>query len=64
MADDFTFIIATRNPRTHRLVVINNDDENVAEFSCESAAIHAAENTTICKAWGYEIIEVGAPTRI
>jgi hypothetical protein len=61
MTDFSNYIIATRNPRTKRLVLVVDDDENVAEFESEQEAIDAADNTTICKAWGYELIEVAAP---
>lgn len=55
------YIIATRNPRTQKLVLVTNDDgETVAEFESESEAKNAADKTTICKAWGYEVVEVSA----
>lgn len=56
------YIIVTRNPRNNQVVAIvdgkNDLDENVAEFKTEAEADAAANNTTACKAWGYQIIEV------
>lgn len=52
------YLIATRNPRTKKLVIITEGEgDDVAEFETEEAASDAASNTTICKAWGYELIE-------
>lgn len=61
--DDYTnYVIVTRNPLTKRLVLVMEDDgDNVAEFESEQDAMDAADNTTICKAWGYELVEVAAP---
>lgn len=57
-----TFIITTRNPKTKRLVAIVADEEDsawtIAEFETEETAAEAASNTTLCKAWGYEVVEV------
>jgi hypothetical protein len=55
-----SYIIAIRNPRTNKLVLVTNDDETVCEFESERDAMIAADNTSICKAWGYEVIEVSA----
>lgn len=53
------FIIVSRNPRTKNLVIVTDGEDNVpAECKTEEEAIDAAHNTTICKAWGYEIVEV------
>jgi hypothetical protein len=60
--DDFTnYVIAVRNPRSKRLSFIMKDDETVAEFESEEDAREAADNTTICKAWGFELVEITAP---
>lgn len=64
MPDETNYILATRNPFTKRLVLVTEDDgENVAEFESEQEAMDAADNTTICKAWGYELVEIAAPPR-
>lgn len=57
------FVILTRNPTSRKLIaIIDSDDEYaVAEFKTESDAIKAAHNTTVCKAWGYKILEVERP---
>jgi len=53
------YIILSRNPRTGKLVIVTDGDDNVqAECETEEEAIESAHNTTICKAWGYEIVEV------
>lgn len=57
--DHFSWIILTRNPATKRLIAVVDDDERIAEFHTEEAAMDAADNTTVCKAWGYELMEVG-----
>lgn len=53
------YIIYTRNPTSKRLIVITEDDEHgnerIAEFDTDELAEDAAQNTTICKAWGYWI---------
>lgn len=54
-----SYIILSRNPSVGKLVIVTDGDDNVpAEFKSEEKAIEAAHNTTICKAWGYEIVEV------
>lgn len=58
-----SFIIVTRNPRTKNLVIVTDGEDNVpAECATEAEAIESAHNTTICKAWGYDIIEVPTAT--
>lgn len=55
------YVIMTRNPGSGRLIaVVDNDDCDISEFATEKEAVEAASNTTICKAWGYEIVEVNA----
>lgn len=58
-----TFILATRNPHNGKLLIVAEADDSYpdlpAEFETEEKAIEAAANTTICKAWGYQIVEVG-----
>jgi hypothetical protein len=56
-----SFVILTRNPRTRQLIAITGEDE-IAEFKTEEEAAEAAANTTICKAWGYDVIEVPTST--
>jgi hypothetical protein len=53
------YVLMTRNPKNGRLVAIVDDDHgNLAEFGTEAEAADAADHTTLCKAWGYEIVEV------
>jgi Mg-chelatase subunit ChlD len=53
-----SYIVVSRNPRTNKLVIVTDGDDNVpAEFGTEDEAAEAASNTTICKAWGYDVIE-------
>jgi hypothetical protein len=54
-----TFIITTRNPKSKKLLIITNeDDDYAAEFETEPEAMEAAHETTLCKAWGCEVVEV------
>lgn len=54
-----SFIIVTRNPKTKRLVVIaDGDDERPAEFDSYESAIRAAIDTPVCQAWSYQIIAI------
>lgn len=58
-----TWIVATRNPRTRRIVIMHegkrdDDFDEIAEYPTEEAARQAAERTTVCRAWGYETLEV------
>jgi hypothetical protein len=56
------YVLITRNPRTKQAIAIvegeNGYDEHIAEFETEDKAIEAAHNTTACKAWGYQIVEI------
>lgn len=53
------YIVVTRNPRTKTLIVITDfDGEEVAEFDHKDRATEAADGTTVCKAWGYQIVEI------
>lgn len=54
-----TYILLSRNPRVNKLVIVTDGEDNLpAEFESEEEAIDAAHNTTICKAWGYQVVEV------
>lgn len=58
-----SYIILTRNPRSKKLIpVVNDDGQTVAEFKSEAEALDAASDTTVCRAWGYDVIEVPTPT--
>ena len=56
------YILITRNPRTKTIVAIVNGEEDsawsIAEFGTEQEAIDAAADTTITKAWGYQVVEI------
>jgi hypothetical protein len=53
------FILATRNPRSKRLVVITGEDEEAPlEFETESDALAVAMDIPLCEAWGYHIVEI------
>lgn len=58
------YVIVSRNPTNKRLIAIvdsgdpDRGDEQIAEFKTEQEALDAAENTTICKAWGYQVVEI------
>jgi hypothetical protein len=52
------FVILVRNPRTNGIIAVTGDDgESIAVFESEDDARDAAEHTTICQAWPYEIVE-------
>lgn len=53
-----SYIIVIRNPRTKKLLAIEDADDNVEEFSTEMEAKRVADGAQICQAWGYEIVEV------
>lgn len=53
------YVILTRNPRNKKVVAITDDDQHhLAEFETYDDAEKAARNTTVCRAWGYDIAEV------
>lgn len=56
------YVIITRNPHTKQAVAVvegeNGYDEHIAEFETEEKALDAAHNTSICKAWGYQLVEI------
>lgn len=51
------FIVAT-NPANGKVVAVNDDDGNIAVFQTFAEADEAAGNTTICKAWPFDIYDV------
>jgi hypothetical protein len=55
-----TWIIVTRNPRKAKakIVIIDDDDGEPAEFESEALAMEAAANTSVCKAWGFDTVEI------
>lgn len=54
-----SYILLARNPRTNKLVIVTDGEDNVpVEFQDREEAIDAAANTMITKAWGYEIAEI------
>jgi hypothetical protein len=56
-----SYVIVTRNPSNGKLIPITEGEgDDVAEFETEGQALAAAANTTVCMAWGYQIVDVGA----
>ena len=53
-----SYILVTRNPRGKLVIVTDGEDNVPAEFVDEEEAVDAASDTTICKAWGYMVVEV------
>lgn len=53
-----SYIIVMRNPRNKKLLAIVDRDDNVDEFATAADAERIAEGAEICRAWGYEILEV------
>jgi hypothetical protein len=57
--DEDAFIIVTRNPNNGRVVVITDgDSDDAAQYATAGEADIAAQNTTVCMAWGYQVVEV------
>ncbi len=55
------FIILVRNPQNGAVLTINDwadDLEFVAQFEDEEAANKAAQDQPLCKAWGYQLVEL------
>ena len=54
-----SYILVSRNPRTKKLVIITDGEDNIPfEFERREDAVTAADCTMICKAWSYEIVEI------
>lgn len=53
-----SYIIVTRNPRSGKVIVIDDGTENVAEYATEDEADAAKTNIPVCRAWGCQTIEV------
>lgn len=54
------YVIIIRNPSNKKLLAVTEEDgDAVAEFSSESEANDAAHETTVCRAWGFEVVEIG-----
>lgn len=54
-----SYIIATRNPTTKKLLIVVDKADDVAEFESEDAAFETAQTIAVCRAWGAEILPVG-----
>lgn len=54
------FIIVARNPRNRKLIVVTEGAEHdaVTELSTEGEAHKVAKYVVVCKAWGYQVLEV------
>ncbi len=55
-----SYIITTRNPATRKLVIICDLDnaDQPAEYESIKAAAAVAADIPICKAWGFDVIEI------
>lgn len=53
-----SFILVTRNRTTSALIVIVEDDGKIAEFDTREDAEDAARETTVCIAWGHQVVEI------
>ena len=52
------YIVTTRNPKTGKLHVILDDDEDApAEFETWDKANEMAHQSKLCAAWNYQILE-------
>lgn len=52
------FIILTRNPNGRGVLAIMGEDDSIMQFETREAAEKAASNQVLCKAWGYQIVEL------
>lgn len=52
-----TFILIARNPKTKRLVVVDDGDYPV-EYESEESAIEATRHRPICRVWGAQVVPV------
>lgn len=55
-----SFIIVTRNPRNHKLVIISDAarEDDPAEFETENEATSAALSIPVCEAWGFNVVDI------
>lgn len=53
-----SYIIVTRNPSTGKLLVVEDEDEDPAEFATENEAYEVAQMNSCCRSWGAEIVPV------
>ena len=55
-----TYIIVLRVPRTKRVTCLHESDaDKIREWPTRKAAETFAKQSTLCQAWGYQVIEVG-----
>lgn len=52
------YVMVALNPASRKPVAIVDDEGNIATYPSYNAAQDAADNTTICRAWPYKIIEL------
>ena len=52
------YILVVRNPMSGRVIVIDDGEDGIAQFASEGEAYAAADNITICKRWGCQVVEV------
>jgi len=52
------YIIVTRNPNGKGVLAIMGEDDSVMQFETREAAEETASNQVLCRAWGYQIVEL------
>jgi hypothetical protein len=55
------YIVLIRNPSNKALdVIMAADEDRIVEFETEDAAEQWAAESKICRAWGYQVVQVWA----
>lgn len=52
------FIVALRNPRNGKVLTLMEEDETTSSFATEKEADRVAGESALCRAWGYQVLEV------
>jgi hypothetical protein len=53
-----SYIIVARNPMNQLIVTMDNDDDEIEQFSREEVAENTAAGHPLFSAWGYQVLEV------